>query len=281
MKIIDFVRPGSIENARVTLHELGEQGMPIAGGTALHFLKNQKPVTVVDISGLGFKGIADEKNGYRIGATTPLADIQEYRAERWAFHEVTRRLATHQIRNVSTLGGNIACVFPWSDLPVSLLALDATITIHGDKTYEMPATKFFEKQPARFLRTQGDIVSDVFIPKLGAHTGFGYHKEVRTMSGFSQMTMATVMHLEGDTIQSVRVAAGGALPIPQRLAETEEALTGQTADANLFQSIARETTKDIPWRGKEGMSEEYSRHLASIVLNDVLTHALNHAKERT
>ena len=92
MKLFDFIRPASIQNARATLRDLGEAGLPIAGGTALHFLQPPKPVTAVDITGLGLSGIVEFEDGYRIGATTPLADVMSYRAPQWALHEVCRRI---------------------------------------------------------------------------------------------------------------------------------------------------------------------------------------------
>ena len=110
MKLCEFIRPASLAAARDNLRELGPKGMILAGGTALHFMQDHTPVTAVDVTRLGLSFIKPEGDFYAIGATTPLADIQRYRAPRWAMHEICRRISTHQIRNVSTLGGNICRV---------------------------------------------------------------------------------------------------------------------------------------------------------------------------
>ncbi len=279
MKLCDFIRPASIQNARATLRDLGDAGLPIAGGTALHFLQPAKPVTAVDLTGLGLSGIVEFEDGYRIGATTPLADVMNYRAPRWALHEVCRRIATHQIRNQSTIGGNIARVFPWADLPAALLAMDATMFVQSEQEATMPADQYFESQPARLFET-GDILTSIKIPALKAHMGFGYKKEVRTKSGFSLMTGATVMTLDGNTISDVRIAAGGAV-FPSRLPEVEKALMGQAADEDVIREAVVSGIEGVQWKGREGMSVDYARHLPEVVLCDVLMHAKRCAQGRS
>ncbi|NCC51392.1 MAG: hypothetical protein EOM20_09275 [Spartobacteria bacterium] len=280
MKLCDFVRPRSIEEARRYLHDLGPGGIPIAGGTALHFLLDEKPVTAVDITRMGLDGITEIPGGYRIGATTPLADIQAYRAERWAFHEVCRRLATHQVRNISTLGGNICRVFPWADLPVALIALNATMVIRGDHEIKMSCDEYFQSQPARLFKN-GDLLVAVEVPALGPHMGFGYKKEVKTSKGFSLMTGAAVLTLKDGVVQNARVAAGGAAPFPCRLPRVEEALKGNKAESEGFKSAVASGIDNINWKGREGLTDDYAQHLAGVVLCDVLERALTFAKERS
>ena len=139
MKLCEFLRPASLPAARDNLRELGPKGMALAGGTALHFMQDHTPVTAVDITHLGLSYIRPDGDFYRIGATTPLADIQRYRAPRWAMHEICRRIATHQIRNISTLGGNVCRVFPWADLPVVLLAMNARMVVYTGHDQELGA----------------------------------------------------------------------------------------------------------------------------------------------
>jgi CO/xanthine dehydrogenase FAD-binding subunit len=280
MKLQDFIRPASLESARSALRDLGEAGLAIAGGTALHFMQDPKPKTAVDITALGLSGIHEENGHYTIGATTPLADIMHYRADNWAFHEINRRIATHQIRNISTIGGNIARVFPWADLPVALLALDATMKIYGEKEFEMKADEFFSSQPARLFK-DGDILTAVRIPVLGRGMGYGSHKEVRTKSGFSIMSACAVMTLKDGAISAVRIGAGGATNLPCRVPKVEEGLLGRNPERSAFEDAVKNGIDDIGWKGREGMSDEYARHLAEVVLVDVLERAAGYAERRS
>ena len=217
MKLCEFLRPASLPAARDNLRELGARGMALAGGTALHFMQDHTPVVAVDITRLGLSFIRPEGDFYRIGATTPLADIQRYRAPRWAMHEICRRISTHQIRNVSTIGGNICRVFPWADLPVVLLAMDARMVIYTGKEEEFAADDYFSTQPAKRFFLDGNVLTAVKVPALQAHHGFGSVKAVRTMASFAMVTVAAVLELEGSLIKSARGAAGSAIPFPRRL----------------------------------------------------------------
>ena len=279
MKLCEFIRPASLPAARDNLRELGPKGMALAGGTALHFMQDHTPVTAVDITRLGLSYIRPDGDFYRIGATTPLSDIQRYRAPRWAMHEICRRIATHQIRNVSTIGGNVCRVFPWADLPVVLLAMNARMVVYSGQDEELPADEYFKTQPAkRFLH--GDLLKEVKVPSLKAHHGFGSVKVVRTSAAFSMVTVAVVLELVGQNIQSARVAAGSAIPFPRRLPEVEAALTWKEAVPEVFKEAAAKAGADAPWRGREGMTPEYSRHLAEVSIYDALERAATFARGR-
>jgi CO/xanthine dehydrogenase FAD-binding subunit len=279
MKLCEFIRPASLSAARDNMRELGKRGMILAGGTALHFMQDHTPVVAVDITRLGLAYIHSEGDAYVIGATTSLADIQRYRAPRWALHEICRRISTHQIRNISTIGGNICRVFPWADLPVILLAMDARMVVYTGKSEEFSADDFFAYQPARrFLG--GDILSAVKVPALQAHHGFGSIKVVRTQASFPMVTIGALLELEGPNIKSARIAAGSAIPFPRRLPEVEAALVGREAATAVFQEAAGKAGADAPWRGREGMSPEYSRHLAEVSILDALERAATFARGR-
>lgn len=279
MKLCEFLRPASLPAARDNLRELGRRGMILAGGTALHFMQDHTPVTAVDITCLGLSYIHAEDAYYTIGATTPLADIQRYRAPRWALHEICRRISTHQIRNISTIGGNICRVFPWADLPVILLAMDAIMVIYSGKSEEVGADAYFSFQPARRFLT-GNILTAVKVPVLKAHHGFGSIKVVRTQASFPMVTIGALLELDGNNIKSARVAAGSAIPFPRRLPEVEAALTGREAVTAVFQEAAGKAGADAPWRGREGMSPDYSRHLAEVSILDALERAATFARGR-
>jgi CO/xanthine dehydrogenase FAD-binding subunit len=279
VKLCEFIRPASLSAARDHLRELGPRGLALAGGTSLHFMQTPTPGTAVDITRLGLSFIRPEGDYFAIGATTPLADIQRYRAPRWAMHEICRRISTHQIRNISTIGGNICRVFPWADMPVVLLAMNARLVIYSGKEDELTADEFFSSQPAKRFQG-GDILTTVKVPVLHAHHGFGSVKAVRTAASFSLVTVAAVLELEGNNIKVARVAAGSAIPFPQRLPEVEAALIGREATPSVFQEASARSAKAAPWRGLEGMSPDYSRHLAEVSLLDALERAAAFARTR-
>ncbi len=280
MKLCAFIRPSTLSEARASLRKLGPKGMALAGGTALHFMPNKVPVTAVDLTGLGLSYIRREGGFFAIGAATPLADIQRYRGPRWAMHEICRRISTHQIRNISTIGGNICRVFPWSDLPVVLLAMDARMSIYSGREKEIGADEYFSSQPAR-LFSGGDLLTAVRIPILKARHGFGSVKATRTAAAFSMVTVAALLELKNGRIKSARVAAGGGIPFPRRLQSVEVALAGREAEPEVFREAAAHAGADAKWCPQEGMSAEYIRSLAEVSLADALGRAADFARGRT
>ena len=279
MKLSEFIRPKNLAEARKALRGLGPKGMALAGGTALHFLQGKTPVTAVDLTGLGLSYIKQKGDHFVIGAATPLADIQRYRGPRWAMHEICRRISTHQIRNVSTIGGNIARVFPWADLPVVLLAMGAKMVIYSGKEKEMGADEYFSSQPARLFR-DGELLTAVKIPVLKAHHGFGSVKATRNAAAFSLVTIAALLELDGTLIKSARVAAGSGIPFPQRLKAAEAALVGRKADAEVFKAAAAAGGGAAKWVGGEGLSADYIRQLAEVSILDALERAAEFARGR-
>jgi carbon-monoxide dehydrogenase medium subunit len=273
----DFLIPRGLEEARGMLKELGAAALPLAGGTGLYFLAPQPEKTVIDITRIGLDGIERDGGAFRIGAATPVASIQHTREKGFVLHEAASRLATQQIRNVSTIGGNIARVFPWADFPVALLALDASVTVLGDGEKTYGADEYFKSQPARLFKA-GELLTAVTVPAVEGAAGFGFHKEVITSSGFSMMTAAARLRLEGGVIEDARLAAGAGISFPRRLAEVEQRLCGEKAGEEVFERAVAEGVKGVTWKGKEGSSDEYAAHLAGVVLRDVLAKAMKQAK---
>ena len=278
MRFDDFLIPQTLDEARQALEALGDRGYAFAGGTAFQYVSDRPGATAVDITRLGLRGIQATADGFRVGATTTLTDLVRFRAEGWVLDRVATRIPTHQVRNISTVGGNISRLFPWSDLPLALLVLEGRVVILGDdgeRGYE--ALQFFTAQPLNRFG-HADLVTAVEVPVVAPPLGFGFKKENTTNAAFALMTGAAAITLEGDRLAKVRLAANGALAVPQRLREVEAALQGQPAEPARFGPAIEGGIDGLEWRGREGMSDEFARHLGRVILQDVLEQALEAAK---
>ncbi len=278
MRFDDFLIPQTLDEARQALNALGDRGYAFAGGTAFQYVSDRPGATAVDITRLGLRGIEPAGGGFRVGATTTLTDLVRYRAEGWVLDRVATRIPTHQVRNISTVGGNISRLFPWSDLPLALLVLEGGVVILGDegeRTHD--ALEFFTAQPLNRFG-HGDLVTAVEVPAVVPPLGFGFKKENTTNAAFALMTGAAAITLDGERLAKVRLAANGALAVPQRLPDVEAVLEGEPADAGLFAAAVEGGIDHLDWRGREGMSDEFARHLGGVILVDVLEQALEAAK---
>ncbi len=269
MKLVDFKIPKSLDEAQSVLKQLGPSALPIAGATSLVFTGGKDEKVAVDITRIGLEGIRRQNGTFRIGAATRLSVLQQHREDGWVLDRVAKHVASQQVRNVSTIGGNVVRVFPWADFPVALLALDAQFVIAGDSERTVKADEFFSGQPVRLLKP-GELLAAVCVP---AVWGFGYHKETRAAMGFSVMTAAACLEADGKRIKRARVVVGAGVPFPSRIEAAEKALVGQAASEDLFKEAAAKGVQGLKMKTAVGNSDEYTAHLAAVVVCDAIAKA--------
>lgn len=281
MRFTDFKIPSSVEEASAVLKELGDDAFVVAGGTSLAFQKGKGAKTAVDISRLGLDGVEKEPDGYVIKAGTRIADLQEYRGEGWVLDRVASLFSTQQIRNASTIGGNVARIFPWNDFPIALLALECVLVVGGGQERQVRGEEYFSSQPHKRYG-KGDILTAIKVKPLPPGAGFGYRKETRTFGDFSMATAAAVVELHAGRIKSLRVAVGAALPLPKRLERVEALLLGKAVkkrglDEGLWLPEVEKGVSEVQWRGRGGVSDEYAGRLATVAVRDAIADAAKDA----
>jgi len=94
------------------------------------------------------------KNNYlHVGAATPISDlIPKLKNIYPSFAEMFYRYGSIQIRNVATIGGNLASASPIGDSSPALLALNCTLLIQGKKQREVHIKKFFKIIQENFIK---------------------------------------------------------------------------------------------------------------------------------
>lgn len=273
----DFVLARSLAEARDALRSLGADGVPVAGGSSFLFVRNKEPKVAVDLSRAGMAGIRIDGNGFDVGAMTTIDALRRFQDPGWALDRVAARFVTQQMRNMTTLGGNITRVFAWNDFPVALLALGATMLMASETPRAFTADEFFKGQPSRLLGV-GDLLATIQVPALGENESFGYYKHVRVAADFSQATAAVWIRVEHGEIQAARVGLGAAIAMPTRLVEVETALHGRRIESGLAREAA-ERLAPRAFRPVAGFSQDYIAHVAKIAIADALDDAFIHLAE--
>ncbi|TNF86960.1 MAG: xanthine dehydrogenase family protein subunit M [Gammaproteobacteria bacterium] len=115
MPDIELFQPVTVEDASAIAARLGEKGWILAGGQDTYgWLKDRakSPQAMVDLAAIdGINGIEDDAGGLRIGAMTTLREVSRHPLVRERFAilaEAAGKVASPQIRNQGTLGGNLA-----------------------------------------------------------------------------------------------------------------------------------------------------------------------------
>jgi xanthine dehydrogenase small subunit len=141
--------------------------------------------------------------------------------------ELMRRFASKQVRNVGTIGGNIANGSPIGDTPPALIALGATLVMQrGAATRELALEDFFIAY-GRQQRDAGEFVRAVRVPKLEPSEAFRCYKiSKRFDQDISAVMGAFKLRLDGSRIAQARIAYGGMAATPKRARAAEVALAG-------------------------------------------------------
>ncbi len=121
MHSFELFQPATVADAQKLLGEYDDAWLIAGGKDSLDWFKHRvmQPSVLIDVSGIqDLHGIRDEGGGLYIGATTTLTEVAESDLVRGRFPalaEAAANVASPQIRNAGTIGGNVAqdtrCVY--------------------------------------------------------------------------------------------------------------------------------------------------------------------------
>ena len=203
-----------------------------------------------------------------IGAGVTYAQLLPVVAPLWPdFAEILRRLGSAQIRNVATIGGNIANGSPIGDGPPCLMALHARIVLRqGDARREIALQDFFLGYGKQDRRA-GEFVETILLPKPKAGWVFRAYKiSKRFDQDISALLGAFHLRIDGGKVADIRIAFGGMAAIPKRSPSVEAALRGQPWVAAHIESAARLFAQDYQPIGDMRASAAYRAKVAANLL---------------
>nr|WP_315834503.1 xanthine dehydrogenase small subunit [Bradyrhizobium prioritasuperba] len=178
------------------------------------------------------QAIDDSGSAIEIGAGVTYSEAAPVLARHYPdLGELIRRLASTPIRNVGTIGGNIANGSPIGDASPALIALGATLHLrHGGKRRAIPLEQFFIAY-GKQDRQPGEFVARITVPKPAPA---GRYRAYKISKRFDQDISAVMgafwLHLDGSRITDIRIAFGGMAATPKRALATEAALRGRSFD---------------------------------------------------
>lgn len=277
MRVKDFVFASKVSEATSFMREIGESAFLMAGGTSTYFIASKTSKVAIDITRLPLKEISKINNTFRIGSLVTINEILKHKDHGWALDRVAKLIANQQIRNISTIGGNLARVFYWSDMPVALLALGGSMKLSGIASKHVKISEAFSKATTHKDTFSSSILEYIEIPELTKGMGFAYAKETRTNGAFSSAIAAAGVKVEDGLISEIKIAIGSVLPFPVRLTDIEDFLRGKKPDCALLKEIEFDKLNKMKLIPREFMSDEFCRHLVKIKVTDVICEAIREA----
>jgi carbon-monoxide dehydrogenase medium subunit len=276
----DYYRPDTLAEA-VDLLASVEGARPLAGGHSLlpaMKLRVANPTAVVDLSRIeGLDGISRNGDSLTIGALTKHAAVaasELVQSDCSILADAASHIGDPAVRNRGTLGGSIAHADPAADYPTVLTALGATVTVTGKSgERSIPVDEYFVDMftPAH---TEGELVTSVSVPALGAGKGGAYVKHRHPASSYAVVGAAAVVTVEDGTCTAARIAIGGVTGTPERAEAAEAALVGQPVTEEAITAASSHVGEGLgnPL-GDAYASGEYRVHLAGVLTRRALADA--------
>lgn len=232
----EYFEPKSLDEAGNLLKELGTSAKIMNGGTDLLVLMKDAviaPESIVDIKNIpGLDAIEYEKGkGLRIGGLTKLLTIEKselIKKEYPAIADAARYVASTQIRAKGTVAGNICNASPSADTAPILLVLNANVKTWGpEQSRTIPIGQFFKGVKQTVLE-QGEIVTSIEIPPLGADERIAYIKfAFRKAMDLAIVGVAVWLKVNDNICVDARVALGAVATTPILAPKAAEALIGK------------------------------------------------------
>ena len=234
----------------------------VAGATdvGLWVTKFLRPISpAIFISHLNdLKSVQVTDTAVTIGAGVSYSEFGPVVAEHFPhMSDYWNRIAGWQVRNMGTIGGNIANGSPIGDTPPVLIALGAEVTLRRSDAYRhLPLEDFFVDY-GKQDRAPGEFVDSIRIPRsVPGQRHAAYKISKRRDEDISSVAAGISVTVSKNRITEARIAFGGMAATPKRANAAEAALTGQTWSAAAFEAAARALTGDFTplsdWRASAG-----------------------------
>ena len=270
-----YYRPNTLDEAFSIAAE-NPGARYIAGGTDLLVqMRNGQPVppTLISLRGLPELNGIEPTSRIRIGAGVPLSDVQVHPALTESFPALVASIASlgsPQIRNVATIGGNLANASPAADTAPPLLVYGASVELRDAQGAREVALKDFFLGPGQTSLRPDEILSAILVDRPAEGTRSVFLRKGRVTMDLPIASVAALGERAGATHTSIRLAAGSVAPVPLRLIRSEEVVEG-TELGNGARTLAMETAHDeVSPITDQRATADYRRHLTSVLVGRAL-----------
>lgn len=281
----DYQAPTSVSEA-LALLGMNPKAKFLAGGQSLIPMMRFRlasPAMLVDLNRISDLAYIKEGEGWlRIGAMTRETDMDrsDLIDKRYPLlADTTHVVADPLVRNMSTLGGNLAHADPANDHPATMIAYRAQIVATGPKgERSIPATEFFTG-PFETALAPNELLTEIRIPAPGKASGGAYFKLERKVGDFGTAAVAVQVSLAKDgTIEQAGIALTNVGVTPIQATAAEKALAGKKPEDAALKQAAELAAKAAKPESDARGSEEYKRALVKTLTMRALRKAVARAQ---
>jgi CO/xanthine dehydrogenase FAD-binding subunit len=273
------LKPETKEEAVSYLAEV-EDAVLLAGGTDLlvRMKRGESHRHVIDIAGIqDLSGSFHEGPRIRIGPASTHSRISAdplILDSAPSLAEAAGGIGSPQVRNMGTIGGNLANASPCADSIAPLLIHDAILTIESARGKRMEGLEQFIPAPYQTTLTGREMLSDISIDTLRGYRE-GYRRVAKRATwAVSRLGIAWAMREDGDRFLDIRLAIGSCTPQPFRARSVEAFLKGQKRQKEVVAEAVRLSLDEIRRRSGERPSFVYKLPVIRDLLLQILGNGL-------
>ena len=280
----EYVVANSIEQAVAVLAQAGGDAKILAGGQSLVPMLNfrlLRPAILVDINRIpDLAFIEDVGDAVKIGALTRHHQLETSPviAKHFPILSYAMTHVAHlAIRNRGTIGGSLSHADPAAELPMMALLLGAKLHIISGRGKRIVEAREFFLDALTVDLAEDELLTEIHLPKLPPHTGWGFEEVARRAGDFALTAVAATIKISGGAIKEVRIALTGVGPTPVRASGAESLLVGRKPEAKLMARTTEAVRAAIEPETDLHASSDYRRQLAGALTGRALAAALQRA----
>ncbi len=283
----DYHAPSTLEEAIGLLRQWPDDAKVLSGGQSLLPLLKLRLGSaghLVDIGRIpNLEYLREEGDRLLIGGRTREAELERSELVQRKYPllaDTAAVIADPLVRNLATVGGNLAHGDPANDHPATMLAYRAEVvaTGAGGATRVIQIDEFFRGLFYTALRPD-EILTEIRIPVPPAGSGGAYVKLERKVGDFAAAASAVQVTLgAGGEVASAGIGLTNAGSTPIRAARAEEYLTGKTPTDDVIAEAARLASESASPSADRRGSVEYKREMARVLTARALKKAVQRAQ---
>lgn len=282
----DYYAPTTLSEAISLLDQHGYDAKIIAGGQSLipaMRFRLAQPAVLIDINRIdGLEYIREEDGYLAIGAMTREAAVDHsplVKAKYPLLGDTARVIADPLVRNLATIGGNLAHADPANDHPATMLAYNATLVATGaNGTRIINIDDFFVGLFTSSLEAN-EILSEIRIPAPVAGSGSAYLKIERKVGDYAIAAIAVNLVLQGDLCTAIRIGLTNVAPVPMRASNAEKILQGHTIDGATIEAAAQAAAAECDPSADLRGTVEFKRDLVRVLTARTIRKAIERARK--
>ena len=281
----EYLVPSTVGEAVQMLEEHGYDAKILAGGQSLipaMRFRLALPEILIDINRIEGLSYIRKVNGHlAIGAMTRESDLEEsdlVKGKYALLADTAKIIADPLVRNLATVGGNLAHADPANDHPATMLAYNAQVVAVGPDGERVIAIDDFFVDLFENSLADNEILKEIRVPTPTANSGGCYLKIERKVGDYAVAAVAVQLTLDGDTCTAARIGLTNVSPVPMRANNAEVALAGKSLTEENIKAAgvaaAQECDPSSDLRG----SVEYKRDLVRVITARAIRTAADRAK---